>query len=138
MAKGDRGSVVGEAFAAAVLALMMVAAGCRVPDSSATAKIEGDRQTISVDTLESRFSPRVIEMEAGRPITVKVHNSALMSHTFTTNDPGVDVVVSPQETKEVTLTPKESTYFFCRFHEAQGMKGAMCARDKPCPLQRFP
>ncbi|MBA3267677.1 MAG: cupredoxin domain-containing protein [Acidimicrobiia bacterium] len=136
MAKGDGRWRTGS-LAAASLALAVVAAGC-VPKSSATAEPKGTGQEVSVDAQESRFSPRIIEVEANKPLTVKVHNSGLRSHTFTTGDQAADVVVGRGETKSVTFNPRRSINFFCRFHEPNGMKGSLCVEGQSCTPQRFP
>jgi plastocyanin len=123
-----------------VLGVMVVAlatVGC-APRVASVARSHGDGQVVSIDALDHRFSPRLVALEVGRPITVTVHNSGLMAHTFTTGDPLSDVVVPARATRHVTFTPSGPTYFFCRFHEADGMKGTLCVRGRPCSAQAFP
>jgi plastocyanin len=61
-----------------------------------------------------------------------------VSHTFTTDDPRTDVVVGPGEERTVTLTAGGQVTFSCRFHESDGMKGAICPPGERCDVPAFP
>lgn len=122
-----------------LLGLAAASAGCRAPGASASARpgVNGG-QEVSIDALDNRFSARLVFVDRGKPLTVAVHNSGLMSHTFSTGDGQADVVVPRGETKKISFRPTRSTNFFCRFHEANGMKGSLCVRGQRCTPQAFP
>lgn len=122
--------------AVAVLALGL--AGCGSPTPSGEAHPQGEGQAATVETLDFRFSPRSVEVESGKPLTVTVRNVGVVSHTFTTDDPAVDVVVPPDQRRQVTLTVHGQVNFFCRFHHADGMQGALCPKSEECSPPGFP
>ena len=124
---------------AVLLCLAVVAgSGCRTPDASEDAQPQGDSQAATVEALDFRFSPRTVELEPGKELTLTVHNTGRASHTFTTDDAPVDVVVKPGERREVTFTPPGRVAFFCRFHQSEGMKGVLCPRAEECTPPLFP
>jgi plastocyanin len=132
-----RGTRVGLAVVG-VAVIAAASASCHVPKAGGTARSVNGAQEVTIDALDHRFSPRIIDVAAGQPLTVIVHNTGLQSHTFSTNDPLADVVIPARSTRTVTFTPAASTHFFCRFHEADGMKGALCVRGERCESQAFP
>lgn len=113
-------------------------AACRTPDRTTTARPAGGQQVAEIDALDYRFSPRTIEFRPGSPLRVTVHNAGFLSHTFTTDSPIADVVVPPGEKRTVALDPVGPVTFFCRFHEPNGMKGALCAGPDECTPTLFP
>lgn len=73
------------------------------------------------------FEPTFVEVtDPGAQVTVQVANEGNVEHTFTIEEQGVDLVLSPGGEGEVTVTTPEtgSLTFVCRFHLAQGMQGA--------------
>lgn len=70
------------------------------------------------------FSPTNLTVKKGESITVTNVGSA--SHTFTITDKGIDVVNSPGQSQNVSITLAPGTYeFICRFHVSLGMKGTL-------------
>ena len=70
------------------------------------------------------FSPTTLTVKKGESITVTNVGSA--SHTFTITDKGIDVVNSPGQSQNVSITLAPGTYqFICRFHVSLGMKGTL-------------
>ncbi len=118
--------------------LAVLAVSCRSPESSEEAHPEGEGLKATVETLDFRFSPRTVEMETGQRLTVTVRNGGRVAHTFTAEDPAVDVVVEPGQERTVDLVPGGRVSFFCRFHQSNGMQGALCPRGEPCPAPLFP
>lgn len=113
-----------------LLAVTLVSA-CRTPAPSEPAEEGTGDQTAEIEALDVRFSPRTIEYESGSTLTVTVQNKGRMRHTFST-DGEVDLVLAAGETKVVTFVPQGRMGFFCRFHESEGMKGALCPRGTEC------
>ena len=121
----------------AVLALLLTGCGDDDSEDSAppvslvgevnnhgTAKAEDDLQIEADDVY---FGPTYIEAEAGQRFSVELHNEGSARHTFTSDDLGVDLELPPGDRRTISLTAPEtgSASFHCRFHEGQGMKGAV-------------
>ncbi len=57
---------------------------------------------------------------------VKIVNEGAVEHTFTVDTFSIDETVSPGGEKLVNLPKDLSSFeFYCRFHEAQGMRGSL-------------
>lgn len=121
----------------AVLALLLTGCGDDDSEDSAppvslvgqvndhgTAKAEDDLQMEADDLY---FGPTFIEAEAGQRFSVELHNEGSARHTFTSDDLGVDLELPPGARRTISLRAPEtgSASFHCRFHEGQGMKGAV-------------
>lgn len=91
----------------------------------------GDATTLQVDAGDFFFAPTFAHAAAGAEIQVTVDNQGDATHTFTIDDEDVDVEVAPGDTAEVTVTlpEDEALRFYCRFHESQGMQGAVYSAD---------
>ena len=112
--------------------------GCRTPESSKEAEAHGEAQTATVETLDFRFSPRTVDVERGKALTLTVHNTGRASHTFSSDDAPLDVVLNPGDRRDLRFTPEGQVTFFCRFHQADGMKGVLCVRGEECTPPLFP
>lgn len=80
-----------------------------------------------VETLEMKFSPKSMELAAGRQVFV-VENTGDIRHTFSLNAIGEEVTVEPGRTKSLTVTLEPGTYrYVCRIldHEGLGMRGTL-------------
>ena len=121
----------------AVLALLLTGCGDDDSEDSAppvslvgqvnnhgTAEAEDDLQMEADDLY---FGPTFIEAKAGQRFSVELHNEGSARHTFTSDDLGVDLELPPGARRTISLTAPEtgSASFHCRFHEGQGMKGAV-------------
>jgi plastocyanin len=121
----------------AVLALVL--AGCGDDDSEGsgppvslvgqvndhgTAKAEND---LELEADDRYFGPTFIEAEAGQRFSVELHNEGSERHTFTSEDLGIDVELAQGGRRTISLTapPTGVASFHCRFHEGQGMQGAV-------------
>jgi plastocyanin len=71
------------------------------------------------------YVPALVKVSPGVPLRLKIQNQGAHTHTFTIDTLGVDVVISPRTTRTVTLRfPAAGQYlFYCRFHQALGMRG---------------
>jgi plastocyanin len=124
----------------AVLALFL--AGCGDDDSAGskppvslsgqvnnhgTAKAKDD---LEIEADDLYFAPTFIEAKAGQKFSVELHNEGSARHTFTSDDLGVDLELPAGDRRTISLTAPASgmASFHCRFHEGQGMKGAVYVR----------
>ncbi|MFP5376181.1 MAG: cupredoxin domain-containing protein [Acidimicrobiia bacterium] len=87
-------------------------------------QLSGDEMDLELDDFY--FEPTFVHADSGQSVTVRLHNEGDAPHTFTIPGTDVDAVVAAGEDDEVQVTlPSEGpVVFVCRFHEAQGMRGA--------------
>ncbi len=85
------------------------------------------KDDLEVEADDYYFSPTFITATAGQKFTVQLKNDGTARHTFTSPANGVDLELAPGATRTVTLTapPNGSVEFHCRFHQTQGMQGAV-------------
>jgi plastocyanin len=83
---------------------------------------------LGIEADDFYFGPTFIAARAGQQFSVELRNEGSTRHTFT--GVGVDLELAPGAARTVTLTaPGEGTAeFHCRFHQSQGMQGAVYVR----------
>jgi plastocyanin len=86
------------------------------PAASATVKQGAGGQLV--------FSPTTLTVKKGD--TIEIDDVASISHTFTIDGQGVDVVNEGGQKQTVAITLAPGTYtFICRFHVSSGMQGTL-------------
>lgn len=82
---------------------------------------------MEIEADDVYFGPTFIEAKAGQRFSVELHNEGSSRHTFTSSELGVDVELAPGDRRTLSLTAPATglSDFHCRFHEGQGMKGAV-------------
>ena len=89
-------------------------------------KTASDSMEIEIDDFY--FGPTFINAKPGEKITIELKNEGKAVHTFTSTDLGnVDEQLAAGTSKKITVTAPQSgqALFFCRFHQSQGMQGAI-------------
>lgn len=73
------------------------------------------------------FEPTVLRGEAGQTLTLEAFNEGDETHSFTSDELGVDEELEPgaETSIEVTFPDSGQVVFICRFHDGQGMRGAI-------------
>jgi plastocyanin len=73
------------------------------------------------------FEPTVLEGEAGQSVILEVVNEGEAQHTVTVDALQIDETVAPDARMsiEVTLPQSGALLLYCRFHQSQGMLGAL-------------
>jgi plastocyanin len=73
------------------------------------------------------FSPTILKGNAGEKLTLELSNEGSALHNFSITDQGIDQDVPSGQKAEVTVTfPQSGTLvFFCKYHQTQGMVGAL-------------
>jgi plastocyanin len=70
------------------------------------------------------FSPATLTVKQGD--TIEIQDVSSISHTFTIDGQGIDLVNTGGQSQTITLTLAPGTYtFICRFHATAGMKGTL-------------
>jgi plastocyanin len=124
-------------------AVAVFVAGCGGGGSSTAVKLSGNTtnkgtkdltgSSIDLEQDDFYFNPTFIRGGTpGATITVHLKNEGKNQHTFTSASLGVDEVVDPDQTKDVTITLPQSgaSEFHCRFHQqSNGMQGAFFFKD---------
>jgi plastocyanin len=87
--------------------------------------------TLAIETDDYYFNPTFIKATAGQKLTVTVKNEGSATHTFTSTELGVDKEIKPGEsaTVDITVPNADAVAFFCRFHQASGMQGAVYTKE---------
>jgi plastocyanin len=124
-------------FVVALTMVLAVAVACG--DDEGTIQIGGQRandhgaEEVSGETLiefeldDFYFEPTVLRGDAGQSLTLEAFNEGDEAHTFTSDELGVDQELGPGDETSIDITFPESgqVVFICRFHDAQGMRGAI-------------
>lgn len=73
------------------------------------------------------YGPTFLAATAGQKFTVELTNDGSSRHTFTSEALRVDLELPPGAQRTVTITAPTSggAVFHCRFHQSQGMQGAV-------------
>jgi plastocyanin len=129
---------------AAMLALAVVASACSSgssPSSSGTTQPPppsptatqsptgggtGGATTASIQAGAGGFifSPTSVSIAKGGVVTVK--NVGTLHHSFTIQSKGINKVLNPGDSANVTINLTPGTYtFVCIFHQSQGMTGTL-------------
>jgi uncharacterized cupredoxin-like copper-binding protein len=110
-----------------------------------TPAIAAKPQPLTVVMVDDRFIPDTVEFRAGVPYRLRLENRGKTLHEFTApeffaaskidnrrslDNSGKEVVVQPQQTREVVLTPLRAGTFslICADHDWDGMVGRIVVR----------
>lgn len=127
-----RGTVLG-----VLLILTLIAASCG--DEGGTITLDGEpandhgtedvsgESSLEFELDDFYFSPTVLQGEPGQTVTLEAFNEGEAAHTFTSEELGVDEQVDREAEASIDITFPDSgqIVFVCRFHEGQGMRGAL-------------
>jgi plastocyanin len=99
-----------------------------------TAKVKGD--AVDVEAADFYFEKTYLKGKAGKTVGVTVTNEGAVDHTFTIDGQGVDEELAPGDSIDVDVTvPADGkpAVFYCRFHQATGMQGAVFSKKGAKP-----
>jgi plastocyanin len=93
-----------------------------------TKDLKGKDET-EVEIDDFYFGPTYLKVANGATVKLELSNEGKNQHTFTAPALGVDETLAPGASKDVTVTMPAAgaVGFFCRFHQGQGMQGALYA-----------
>ena len=128
-------------LALVVMCTVLAVAGCAAQEDPAleppeeTQATTNDKGTQTFDREKFQaeielddfyFKPTYIKSPGGTAATLTLHNEGDATHTFTSEALGVDVELESGKEKKVKVKIGTATRyeFSCRFHAAQGMRGA--------------
>ena len=119
-----------------VVALVVVGCGSDGGSSKPPVSLNGPTNNHGTKTAEADlevevddfyFSPTFITATAGQKFTVQLKSDGTARHSFTSPANGIDLELAPGASRSVTLTAPGTGFveFYCRFHQSQGMQGAV-------------
>jgi plastocyanin len=93
---------------------------------STTVSTSGER--VPMEAGDFYFEPTVVTGPAGQPVVLAVSGSGAL-HTLTIAEGELDESIPPGQTVELELAFPESgsLVFACKYHDVQGMAGALVA-----------
>ena len=105
-----------------------------------TKDVSGETGKVEVELDDDYFEPTILEGEPGQTVTLELMNEGNSAHTLTISDQGVDQEVQPGDEAEVDVTFPESGQlaFVCKFHESNGMVGALEVSGSSTPSTTTP
>ena len=105
-----------------------------------TANYEGTEEvtggSIEFEEDDFYFEPTILTGEPGTKVTLDITNEGDSAHNLTIEDQNIDEDTEPGETASVDVEiPEEGVVqFFCAFHTAQDMRGALAVTgSEPTP-----
>jgi plastocyanin len=112
-----------------VLTLTLIACGGGEEDAGGSAKNELTPIELDITARDFAFDPADLTGSVGQNIEVTLANTGSAPHTFTIDEYNVDEEVPAGEEVSFTILPSEpgEFNFYCRFHQDQGMFGAIIA-----------
>ena len=95
--------------------------------SSGSGKSSSASNTVTLEAYDNYFKPAELTAQAGKRITIEFKNEGVAEHNFSITDLDVSKDVEAHKKATVTFTPGSSGAlpFFCKYHEALGMKGTL-------------
>jgi len=89
------------------------------------------KSELDVEADDNYFEPTFLRGDPGQTITLKVENEGNANHNFSVDALGINTNIPPKGEAEIKVTFPQSgvTPFFCRFHAATGMNGALLVGD---------
>jgi plastocyanin len=84
-------------------------------------------KAVTVETYDNYFQPATITAQPGKKVTVEFKNKGATLHNFSLKELGVDKDIPVGKSATATFTPASggTLPFFCKYHEALGMKGTV-------------
>lgn len=105
-----------------------------------TKDVSGETGKVEIELDDDYFEPTILEGEPGQTVTLELKNEGNNPHTLTISGQGIDQEVQPGDEAEVDVTfPKGGQLaFVCRFHESNGMVGALEVSGTSSPSTTTP
>lgn len=96
-------------------------------ESHGTKDVSGESGKIEIELDDNYFEPTILKGKPGQMVELELKNEGTAAHTFTIAEQSVDKEIQPgDETEtEVKFPASGELKFVCRFHEGEGMIGAL-------------
>jgi len=99
-----------------------------------TLEVKG-QTTVELEADEYYFKPTFLQGAPGQRLTLEIENESGTLHNISLPEQRLDMDIPPKGkvTVEVVFPASGAVRFFCKFHEALGMHGALRVGDAPQP-----
>jgi len=99
-----------------------------------TLEVKG-QTTVELEADEYYFKPTFLQGAPGQRLTLEIENESGTLHNISLPEQHLDMDIPPKGkvTVEVVFPASGAVRFFCKFHEALGMHGALRVGDAPQP-----
>lgn len=89
--------------------------------------LTGATPTVEIEQNDFYFNATFLKADPGATVTVDLKNNGKNQHTFTIDSLGIDQVVNAdgKANVQVKIPATGEVAFYCRFHKASGMQGAL-------------
>jgi plastocyanin len=96
-------------------------------ESHGTKDVSGETEKIEIELDDNYYEPTILKGKPGQKVELELKNEGNTAHTFTLSEQSVDKEIQPgDETEtEVTFPQSGELKFVCKFHEGEGMIGAL-------------
>ena len=96
-------------------------------ESHGTKDVSGETEKIEIELDDNYYEPTILKGKPGQTVELELKNEGNATHTFTLSEQSVDKEIQPgDETEtEVTFPQSGELKFVCKFHEGEGMIGAL-------------
>jgi plastocyanin len=116
-----KGSAVKKIFVL-VAVIAMLSAGCGNKSNTSSSGDSGSGSANEVDAYDFRFEPTTLSFDPGQDVTLTFKNEGKVSHSFTSDDLGVDEVAEAGSDMQISFTVPDSATtieWHCKFHPDQ-------------------
>ena len=92
-----------------------------------TKDVSGETGKVEIELYDDYFEPTVLKGTPGQKVELELKNEGDNPHTLTISDQSVDMEIQPGDEGEVDVTFPQSGQleFVCKFHQGEGMIGAL-------------
>jgi len=99
-----------------------------------TLEVKG-QTTVELEADEYDFKPTFLQGAPGQRLKLEIENESGTLHNISLPEQHLDMDISPKGkvAVEVVFPASGTVRFFCKFHEALGMHGALRVGDTPQP-----
>ena len=96
-------------------------------ESHGTKDVSDESGKVEIELYDNYFEPTVLKGTPGQKVELELKNEGETAHTFTISKQSVDKEIQPGDETETDVTFPQSGQleFVCKFHQGEGMIGAL-------------
>src|SRR5262245_62511181 len=96
-------------------------------ESHGTKDVSSESGKVEIELYDNYFEPTVLKGKPGQMVELELKNEGSATHSFVLAEQSVDKVIQPGDETEtdVKFPPNGELKFVCKFHEGEGMIGAL-------------
>lgn len=96
-------------------------------ESHGTKDVSSESGKVEIELYDNYFEPTVLKGKPGQMVELELKNEGSATHSFVLAEQSVDKVIQPGDETEtdVKFPASGEVKFVCKFHEGEGMIGAL-------------